>query len=173
MGSAAPIFRYLAPTVLALGMMNPLTWLMVSAGLQARTLQQTLVISPLIIAVYFIGLPYGATGVAIAYTTLMVLWTIPQMMWSIRGTNFTIGELLSALAPPAVCSASAGLLTTFAVVLPGLGEGTIVLHLVLGAAVMGVSYFILLLFVMGQKSVYSEVYGSLRSSVPNLGDART
>jgi PST family polysaccharide transporter len=38
-----------------------------------------LVITPLMIAGYFIGLPYGPRGVALGYSALMTLWVIPAI----------------------------------------------------------------------------------------------
>src|SRR5439155_8460114 len=75
--AAAPIFRLLAPTILTFAIVNPLGWLISSLGMAARGLRMALVIAPIMIAGYIVGLPYGPKGVAFAYSTVMLLWVIP------------------------------------------------------------------------------------------------
>src|SRR5215472_17423652 len=47
--AAAPIFRWLAPTILAFAIINPLFWLLSSLGLVGRSLKMALVIAPVMI----------------------------------------------------------------------------------------------------------------------------
>jgi O-antigen/teichoic acid export membrane protein len=56
---AAVIFRLLAPTILIFAMINPLAWLLFSLGMVGRSLKVALVLAPLVIAGYVMGLPYG------------------------------------------------------------------------------------------------------------------
>src|ERR1700733_12006576 len=65
---AAPIFRYLAPTILVFAVGNPLSLLVMALGLVRRALKIGLVIAPVLILAYVVGLPYGPKGVAIAYS---------------------------------------------------------------------------------------------------------
>ena len=60
--AAAPIFRFLAPTIMAFAIANPLGWLIMSLGLVRRGLKMALVIAPLLILSYLIGLRWGPTG---------------------------------------------------------------------------------------------------------------
>jgi PST family polysaccharide transporter len=48
---AAIIFRLLTPTVLIFGMINPLAWLLLSIGLQARSLKIAPAIAPIVITI--------------------------------------------------------------------------------------------------------------------------
>ena len=66
---AATIFRLLAPTILVFGIIYPTAWFLQSIGLQERSLKIALVLSPLVICAYLIGLPYGPNGVALAFST--------------------------------------------------------------------------------------------------------
>ena len=59
---AAVIFRLLTPTILIFGIINPMGWLLFSIGLQVRSLKIALVIAPLVITAYVIGLPFGPSG---------------------------------------------------------------------------------------------------------------
>jgi O-antigen/teichoic acid export membrane protein len=49
---AAVIFRLLAPTILIFGMINPLSWLLFSIGLQVRSLKIALAIAPIVVTAY-------------------------------------------------------------------------------------------------------------------------
>ena len=97
---AAVIFRLLAPTILIFGMINPLAWLLLSIGLQGRSLRVGLVIAPLVIAAYVIGLPYGPEGVAFAYSAAMTLWLVPHIFWCLHDTVISPRELFSAISRP-------------------------------------------------------------------------
>jgi PST family polysaccharide transporter len=59
---AAYIFRLLTPTILIFGIINPLGWLLLAIGLQGRSLAIAMVIAPLVITAYVVGLPYGPSG---------------------------------------------------------------------------------------------------------------
>ena len=75
--AAGAIFRLLAPTILVFAIANPLSWLLTSIGRVGRLLKMGLVIAPIMILGYVLGLPYGPKGVAFAYSAVMLLWLIP------------------------------------------------------------------------------------------------
>src|SRR5262249_42028628 len=60
-----PIFRLLAPTILAFAMVNPLGWFLISLGFVKRSLHMALAIAPFMIAACLIGVSYGPWGVAL------------------------------------------------------------------------------------------------------------
>ncbi len=160
-GAAAPIFRLLAPTILVFAIANPLGWLLSSLGLVARGLKIGLVIGPLMIASYFIGLPYGPKGVAMAYSAIMVLWVVPAILWCIHGTVFTFMDILRVIArplasiiPTAALAFGVSLLAGSLKPVPRLGLECVVLF---GA------YAALLLFAGGQNSFYLQLLRSLRT----------
>ena len=84
--ASAQIFRLLAPTILVFGMINPLGWLLQSSGLQERSLKVALALCPVVICSYLIGIPYGPTGVALAYSVAMTLWLVPHILWCLHET---------------------------------------------------------------------------------------
>ena len=111
--AAVPIFQLLAPTVLVFGLINPMGWLLLSIGYQKRSLVLALVITPIVITAYIVGLPYGPTGVALAYSTAMSLWLVPHILWCVRGTLISPWELIPAISPPlmsALAAAAVGFL---------------------------------------------------------------
>ena len=93
------MFQLLAPTVLVFGLINPMGWFLFSLGLQVRSLILALIIAPLVLTACFIGLPYGPTGVAFAYSTALLLWLIPHLVWCVHGTMLTPRDLAIAVGP--------------------------------------------------------------------------
>ncbi|MEX0827833.1 MAG: oligosaccharide flippase family protein, partial [Haliea sp.] len=98
------IFRLLCPTILIFGLINPFSWLLYSIGLQTRALKLALVIAPLVISAYVFGLPYGTTGVAIAYSAALTVWVVPHVIWTLHGTMISPWDLLSAISRPFLSS---------------------------------------------------------------------
>ena len=96
-GMLPGFFGFVAPTMLIFAIVNPLGWLLSSLGLVVRGLKIALVIAPLMIASYLIGLPYGPEGVAFAYSAVMMLWVIPIIAWCVHRT------MISFLGCPACC----------------------------------------------------------------------
>ena len=97
---AAVIFRLLTPTILIFGIINPIVWLLYSIGLQVRSLKIALVIAPLVITAYILGLPYGPSGVAFAYSAAMTLWLLPHIVWCLHGTMISPWDLFLAAGRP-------------------------------------------------------------------------
>lgn len=157
----ATIFRLLAPTILVFGIINPFGWLLQSSGLQNRSLRIALVIAPLTIASYIIGIPYGPSGVAFAYSTAMTLWVVPHVLWCVHGTPVAARDLLPAVVRPLI----AGILAGAAGALVAQYSEPIAYPLVrlalAGSAMLGV-YAFTLLFVLKQKDFYFDLLQGLR-----------
>ncbi len=159
----AVIFRLLAPTILIFGIINPLGWLLISTGLQERSLKIALVIAPLVITAYAIGLPYGPQGVAFTYSAAMTIWLVPHILWCLHGTIVAPRELLTPLARPFL-SAVVGAIFAFAVQIYFSQLQFPLFRLLIGAITMTGVYLLMLLFVMGQKAYYLDLLKSLTSS---------
>jgi len=157
----AIIFRLLTPTVLIFGIINPTAWLLLSMGLQRRSLAVALVIAPLCVTAYIIGLPYGPSGVALAYSTAMTLWLAPHILWCLKGTMVSPREFLLAMWPP-IASAAVAAAFAFAAQFYFAQWQSSLSRLLFGAFVMAVAYAGMLLFVMGRKSFYLGLLGQLR-----------
>ena len=158
--AAAAIFRLLAPTILVFAIANPLSWLITSLGLVRRSLKMGLVIAPLMIASYVIGLPYGPKGVAFAYSAVMVLWLIPVIAWSVHGTVISIKDVLTTASRPLASSiVAAGL--AFAV-RSVYGQSLSPLpRLALEISVLLITFLGILLFATGQRSLYIDLIRGL------------
>jgi O-antigen/teichoic acid export membrane protein len=161
--ATAPIFRFLAPTILVFAIANPLSWLLCSIGRVGRLLKMSLVVTPLMIAGYFVGLPYGPKGVAFAYSSLMLLWILPAIAWAVHGTGIFFRDVLLTVAWPLASGAVAamfalGTRSLYGHFLPPLPR------LMLEGVVMLAVYLGMLFFATGQKSFYLDLLRSLRRS---------
>jgi PST family polysaccharide transporter len=160
---AVAIFRLLTPTVLIFGIINPLSWLLVSIGLAGRSLKIALVIAPLVIIAYVIGLPFGPSGVAFAYSAVMTVWLLPHILWSLNGTTISPKDLFLVISRPllsAVVAAAAALGAHFY-----FGEwGSPMLRLALAAIVMIIMYYVILLVILRQYVLYVTLFSGFRSS---------
>ena len=150
---AADIFRLLAPTILVFALINPIGWLMFALGLVARSLKASLVFAPVVIAAYAMGLPYGPKGVAFAYSAIMMLWAIPLVAWGVHGTMVSLRDIALAASRPLISGIVAAVLA-FGVQFYLGGLLFPLTRLMLGGTVLVASYMFMLLYVMGQKTIY-------------------
>jgi O-antigen/teichoic acid export membrane protein len=162
---AVSIFRLLAPTILIFALINPLGWLLYSLGLVRRSLNIALVFAPTLIVGYVLGLPYGPKGVAFGYSAVMTLWVIPFIAWCVHGTAVSFRDILSAIARPLFSGIVAGAVA-FAVQHFCGQSMTPLPRLAIESSALFVTFFGLLLFVGGQKTLYLDLLrGLARPSV--------
>lgn len=164
---AIVIFRLLSPTILIFALINPLGWLLYSLGMVGRGLKIALVFAPLIIAGYVTGLRYGPKGVAFCYSVVMMLWVIPHIAWCIHGTMISFRDILLVVSRPMASSIVAGglafgLRSAYGHWLPP------VPRLLLESTVLLVTFFGILFFVGGQKSLYLDLFRGLKKGLPGL-----
>jgi O-antigen/teichoic acid export membrane protein len=103
---AAPVFQILAIFALGQLLLESTLWLFVSRGQSKRLLKLSLVISPIIIGSFAIGLHFGIKGVALS-GSLILLAIFPWILkFSFRGTSLTLQSLRQAtLYPISLCVA--------------------------------------------------------------------
>jgi O-antigen/teichoic acid export membrane protein len=101
---SAEIFRLLAPTILVFSIANPLGWLLNALGLVKRSLKIALASVPLVMVGAALGLPYGPSGVAIAYSAVMLLKVVPLTAWALHGTPIRLSDIFGVLRPPLASS---------------------------------------------------------------------
>ncbi len=160
---AAPIFRLLAPAMLAFGMINPFSSLLFALGLVGRSLKIAFVIAPLAIAGYAVGLPYGPKGVAIGYSVAMVLWITPHIFWCIKDTGISSRDIWLALRPALTSTIVAAPLAVASQMLyhdlvPQLAR------LAIECTVLFSGYFGMLCYAMKQKDFYLDLIRRLRGN---------
>jgi len=141
---AAPVFRILVVSAMGQLLLESTLWLFVSRGQSNRLLRVLLIISPIMIASFVIGLPFGIKTVALA-GSLALLAILPWILRvAFRGTTLTLRRLGGALLCP-VSLSLAGIL--FAKIALWMISPKHILHQLLiaalgFAAVYGVSAFL-------------------------------
>lgn len=159
---AATIFRLLAPTVMVFGIINPMSWLLLSIGLYDRSFKIALLIAPAVIAAYVIGLPFGASGVAFAFSAAMTTLLVPIVIWCLHGTAISPRDILLASSRPflsAIVAAAVAFGTTMYV-----GEWpSPLLRFALEGTIMFSIYFSILLLVKEQRTLYFDLFKGLRA----------
>ena len=159
--AAAPIFRLLAPTILVIAMINPLAWVMFALGLVKRSLKTALVLAPIVMVGYLVGLPYGPTGVALGYSTAMIVWAIPHTAWCVHGTGISLGDILLSVGRP-LLSGLVGAVIAFSVHHACIPLMPPIARLIVAGLVLLVVYGLILFYVVGQKELYLNVLQGLR-----------
>jgi O-antigen/teichoic acid export membrane protein len=103
---AAPVFQILVIAALGQLLLHLTTWLFVSRGQSGQLLRLFLIISPVIIGSFAIGLPFGIKGVALSGSLGLVAILFWVLKYAFRGTNLTLQRLGRAILPPvALCLA--------------------------------------------------------------------
>jgi O-antigen/teichoic acid export membrane protein len=160
-GAAAPLFRLLAPTILAFAMINPFGWLMLATGRATRSLKIAVMIAPVLFLGYLAGLPYGATGVAAGFSAATVLLVVPVILWATHGTSISAAETFRAILRPflSMLIAAGATLAAQPIFSP---LAPPILRLVVANAILFGVYGIVLCFVMGQKEVYAGLLRDIK-----------
>ncbi len=162
------IFRMLTPTILIFALINPLSWLVFSLGMVGRNLKVVLVLAPLVIAGYALGLPYGPKGVALGYSAMMTLWAIPHTAWCVSGTPVSLLDILRTASRPMVSGIAAAALA-FGVQYFFAQSWSHLPRLILGTTVLLGAYVGMLLYGMGQKAFYLSLLQGLTGR-PSIED---
>ena len=158
--ASVEIVRLLAPTIAVMAIINPMTWLVYSLGLVRRSLKIVLVFTPIMILGSLLGIPYGVTGVAFAYSAAMLLWMVPHIAWCVHGTPVSPRDVAAAVIRPLACAVAAGVVG-YAVRLECGHLASPLLRLVLESGALAVTFFALLIFVAGQKAMYVDLLHAL------------
>jgi O-antigen/teichoic acid export membrane protein len=155
-----PILRLLSPAMLVFAVMNPMSWLLRATGRVRRSLNIALFLAPVVILAVFVGVHYGPTGVALGYSTAMVLLYVPLIAWAKHGTGITTLDYWDCIKRPLVAGAAGGI-----------ASGAIKLALMnflppfpvfaLGLTTFSAVYVGLLVFAMDQKSIYFDLLNQL------------
>jgi len=109
--AATPVFQILVVSALGQLLLESVVWLFVSRGQSGLLLKSLLLISPIIIASFAVGLPFGIKGVAVSGSAGL-LGVLPWLLrFAFRGTDLTLRRLGNALLCPLATSLIGVLLT--------------------------------------------------------------
>jgi PST family polysaccharide transporter len=158
---AAGLIRLLSPTGLAFALIKPLVPLLESRGHVKRSVMMALVVAPVVSAGYVAGLQYGPSGVASGFSAGMTLLIVPMIAWAKRGTSITSKDIIQAISPPFVAGIVAAAFTFGGKYYFSQSLSPFFI-LSFGTVFLLSSYVWILLYVMGQKNLYLDVFREIR-----------
>jgi PST family polysaccharide transporter len=101
---AAPVFQMLVISAIGQKLLESTVWMLVSRAQSKRLLRLWLIISPITVASFVIGLPFGIKWVALSYS-LVLLIILPWILkFTFRDTQLTlqgVGRVI--IYPVSVC----------------------------------------------------------------------
>jgi PST family polysaccharide transporter len=107
---AAPVFQILVISGFGQLTLDSSCWLLISRGLSERLLKLLLIVSPIMIASFAIGLPFGIKGVALCGSLVLLAISPWILSFTFRGTNLNLRRLARAIAYPVLISLAAAVL---------------------------------------------------------------
>jgi PST family polysaccharide transporter len=138
--SAAPVFQILAVAGLGQPLFELTMWSFISRGESQRLLRMMVVICPILVTSYAIGLPFGIKGVALC-GSLVFLALLPWIFrFSFRGTNLTLQRLGRAIVFPISLSLSGVASATLSLNI--LTPQTASLHILIAAFSFAIGYLL-------------------------------
>lgn len=103
------IFGFLALALLFITPMGSAGWIYISLGRGKQMLHWAMVATPVYVTGFWLGLPHGAVGVAIAYSLSAALLFIPCFLMALRNTSVSFGDVMNVIWPTSLCAAVIGL----------------------------------------------------------------
>lgn len=158
---AVLIFRLLSISALFQPICNTTGWLYISTGRGDRMFKWGLFSSSLIVTSFFVGLPYGASGVALSYAIVMLLQTGPCIYYATLGTSITVLNVLQAVSHALISSTIAGALVYSIKIAIG-SSLPMWITAIIYSIVISLVYLILIFYVFGKKAFYLSFINELR-----------
>ncbi|HEX2100839.1 MAG TPA: lipopolysaccharide biosynthesis protein [Candidatus Synoicihabitans sp.] len=164
----AALFRLLAVAAAIGAMSNPIGWLLLSLGQTRRYRQMGMISSAVVVLSFLIGLPHGARGVAIAYSTSLALLFIPTWLYVLKETDIRLLKIMRTLLPPLASCVPATAVALVALrytptTIPWLGA-------LLGAIGFGLVYLFVLLVVFRRWRFFQGILNQFRRGGPKISD---
>lgn len=137
---AIPIFRALAPAAFVAATNIAGGWVIISLGQTDRLFRMSLITGSITVIAFFIGLPWGPIGVAIAVSVVGVLLRVPVLKYSYKYSPLTLRDYFGPIGRPSVYGLISGLGAFTAMYFLQPYVTFLLLELLLGAAIFGVLY---------------------------------
>ncbi len=164
--SAGPVFQILAIFALGQLLYELLIWLLISRGESRRLLKLVLILCPVTIAGYAIGLPFGIRGVALS-GALTMLFTFPWVLhFGFRGTELSLSRLGKHLISPLIASLAGVVTGELALHLAGQMSPVLQLLIVGPAFAAGCSLALILASVREEAKQLKNLFQSFRVISP-------
>lgn len=159
---ATPVLQLLTPAILGFALVNPLGWFMMATGLAGRSLRIAYLVAPVVILGVYLGLPYKLNGVALGFSLAVLALVVPIVVWALHGTGITLRDYWNTVKHSMLSGVVAGAVGWAVERACGATLSAIPEMLVGGCVVFGVYAFVLL-FIMGQKSLYLDLVKQVRA----------
>jgi O-antigen/teichoic acid export membrane protein len=161
---AAPVLRFLTPTILGFALMNPLSWFLMASALASRSLRISYLVAPTMVLGILAGLPHGPKGAACGYSLAVALLVVPVIAWSIQGTAITKLELWRSVNKPLFAGLVAG---ACGLICRTLVESvfTPLSRLIVELCLVTALHIGILLIIMGQRRFFLDLIHQLFSRV--------
>jgi O-antigen/teichoic acid export membrane protein len=104
---AVELFRALLPAAYVGATAPATSWVFVSSGHPKRLLKAAVLVLPVVLIAFLIGLPYGPVGVAWGYSIALCLVRIPTILYAFQPTAIRLRDLGWVLLRPGLGSALA------------------------------------------------------------------
>lgn len=112
---AAPVFQILVISAFGQLMLDSSCWLLISRGLSGKLLKLLLVFSPIMIASFAVGIPFGIKGVALCGSLVSLAISPWILSVTFHGTNLNLRRLGRAIMSPVLVSLATAVVADFAV----------------------------------------------------------
>jgi O-antigen/teichoic acid export membrane protein len=156
--SAVPVFKIFAVAGIFIATSGAPGVVMLSHGLSKRYLHLTLLTAGITCLSYVVGVFFGISGMAIAYTISSFLIMIPLITFGFRGTPITMRDVLGSMIGPIFAAGMAGAGTYFFMrLMPG---DTFIKH-----ALVGIVYFVIYVILTMARPKTRETVRSIWESV--------
>ncbi|MCA1641478.1 MAG: lipopolysaccharide biosynthesis protein [Acidobacteria bacterium] len=106
---SVPLFRALAPAAFLGTLNSAVGWIYVSLGRTRRQFKLSLAVSVLTVFSFFVGVRWGAVGVAVAFSAGRVLVQLPTLIYSCHGTPLSWRSVVRTISRPALASIAAAI----------------------------------------------------------------
>jgi O-antigen/teichoic acid export membrane protein len=137
---AARIFQVLAIAGIVNVLRNPNGWVFTATGHAGRQAAWAVINRPIMILGFVLGLPWGAMGVAWAYTITNLVLLLPACAWAVKDTPLRLADLgeagwrpmvlgIAAFLAASGCHVWLGSLPVFVVAAAGFGAAGVVMAL--------------------------------------------
>lgn len=120
-GQSIAMFRALAPAAFVDTFVMGVGWTLVSMGQTRRQFAWTSMLAVLTVGCFVVGLPWGAVGVATAFSACRVAMAVPTLIYGCRNSPLRWAAVLRTVSRPAIAAiAAAGGLAILGPRLPAL-----------------------------------------------------
>jgi O-antigen/teichoic acid export membrane protein len=150
---AAPVFRALAPAAFLMTITASVGWIFLSLGRAGRQIRWAGLTTVLTVMAFFMGLPWGTAGVALAFSISRIVLLVPTLIYTCKDSPVDWTRILLVAVRPASASLlSLGVSTAIEALYPASGMWS----LVRGVSVYGATYCLSWMIMPGGRAILRE-----------------